>query len=99
MIERIEKKILEIRKEPEAVRMRYLLLCLGVTMFFVVIIWVFSLKESVNNISQQELNITIPKLPNEEGKSLESLLKNNEALQTKPEGATPQTIFEQGAQQ
>lgn len=97
MIERIEKKIVEIRKQPEAVRMRYLLLCLGVTMFFVVIIWIFSLKESVNNVSNQELNITIPKLPVEDSKSLETLMKNNEALQTRPEGTMPQTIFEQEA--
>ncbi len=98
MIERIEKKILEIREQPEAVRMRYLFLCLGVTMFFVVIIWVFSLKESVNNISQQELNISLPAMPVEKGKSLESLMENNESLKTKPEGKGLEEILQPEAQ-
>jgi hypothetical protein len=94
MFERIEKKILDIREQPEAVRMRYLLLCLGVTMFFVVLIWVFSLKESVSNISKENLNVSLPTLPAESSKSLESLVNNNESLKTKPEGTTPQTMFE-----
>lgn len=94
MFERIEKKILNIRQQPEAVRMRYLLLCLGVTMFFVVIIWIFSLKESISSISREGLNVPLPTLPTDNAKSLESLVKNNEALQAKPEGLTPQEIFE-----
>ncbi|MEK9173904.1 MAG: hypothetical protein AAB845_01425 [Patescibacteria group bacterium] len=94
MIERIEKKILEIREQPEAVRMRYLLLCLGVTMFFVVIIWAFSLKESVNDISKESFNVPLPTLPVEEGKSLQSLMESNEALKTKPEGAGLEEILQ-----
>lgn len=98
MIERIEQKILEIREQPEAVRMRYLFLCLGVTMFFVVIIWLFSLKESVNTISRQELNISLPAMPLEKGQSLESLVENNESLKTKPEGKGVEAILQPEAQ-
>mgnify|MGYP003556618681 FL=1 len=94
MIERIEKKILEIREQPEAVRMRFLFLCLGIIFFFVVIICIFSLKESVNNLSQQELNISLPAMPVEKGKSLESLMENNESLKTKPEGKGVEEILQ-----
>ncbi len=84
MIEHIEKKILTIREQPESVRMRYLLLCLTVTMFFIVSIWIFSLKESARDISRTNIKSSLPELKVEDKiHSLESLGKD------KPLGSTP----------
>jgi hypothetical protein len=99
MLDRIEKKILDIRNQPEPVRMRYLLMSLLVTMFFVVIIWIFSLKESVRDISNTNINVSLPALPLEKGQSLESLVEQNKALGGSPKGNTEQTnLFEDAAQ-
>lgn len=97
MLEWIEKKILEIRQEPEPVRMRYLLLCLGVTMAFVILIWIFSLQESVHNISRTQ--VTLPTLPDTET-SLESLRENQKALGVpSKEGVETTNLFQKEDQQ
>jgi hypothetical protein len=47
----IWKKIEEVRRQPEAVRMRYALVCLAVSMLFVIGIWMLSVNESFHSVS------------------------------------------------
>ena len=42
----INKKIEEIRQQPEHVRIRYVWIAVAVSMFFIILIWLFSLNES-----------------------------------------------------
>jgi hypothetical protein len=49
----ISDKIEEIRKKPEHVRMRYVWASVAVTMFFIFIIWLFSLQEIFKSTSPQ----------------------------------------------
>ena len=44
MFDEIEQKVEEIREQPEHVRMRYVWLAVGVTMFLVIFIWLISLR-------------------------------------------------------
>ena len=50
----INKKIEEIRQKPEYIRLRYVWGGVAISMFFIVIIWVFSLNESANKIKPAE---------------------------------------------
>ncbi|MCW1888019.1 MAG: hypothetical protein KIH67_000475 [Candidatus Moranbacteria bacterium] len=75
MLTRLEKKIQFIREQPESVRMRYLFICLFASMFFILVIWLFSLKESVSEITKTK--IVLPENKMEEGQSLESLLNKD----------------------
>ena len=43
----IQDKIEEIRQKPEHERMRYVWIMVSVSMFFVIIIWVVSLKDNL----------------------------------------------------
>lgn len=47
----ISDKIEEIRRKPEHIRMRYVLGGVAVSMFFIVIIWLFSLSETMKKSS------------------------------------------------
>jgi len=42
----LQNKIEEIRKKPEHIRLRYVWALVAVSMFFIIIIWFFSLKNS-----------------------------------------------------
>jgi hypothetical protein len=65
-------------------------------MFFVIIIWIFSLKESVRDISNTNVNVSLPTLPLEKGQSLESLVEQNKPLGGSPkEDAQQMNIFQQ----
>lgn len=44
------KKIEEIRQKPEHIRLRYVWGSVAVSMFFIIIIWIFSLNNSINKI-------------------------------------------------
>ena len=82
MLTRLEKKIQFIREQPEPVRMRYLFLCLCVAMFFIVIIWLFSLQESVSEIAKTKVVLPQTNIQND-AKSLQSLLNKDLPLQIK----------------
>lgn len=96
MFERIEQKILDIRQQPESVRMRYLLICLVSTMFFVILIWIFSLKETARDISRTQ-NIPLPAF-SETAKSLESLKESNASLGTPQNETDLRALLEQSAE-
>ena len=59
----ISKKIEEIRKKPEHVRLRYVWGAVVVSMFFIILIWVFSIKQNIK--SSKENNLIIPDLKSE----------------------------------
>jgi hypothetical protein len=77
MLRAIEKKILYIREQPENVRMRYLFMCLGASMFFILVIWLFSLKEAATEITKTKIPLPPLEEVKEEGKSLQSLVKKD----------------------
>lgn len=52
MIESLFEKIATIRKEPDHVRMRYVVLCVTVSMIFIVGIWLLSVQESVSTAAR-----------------------------------------------
>jgi len=61
MFEKIEKKVDDIREEPEHIRIRYVWLAVFVTMFLVIFIWLTSIKTNFTQIqnnpkSQQEID-------------------------------------------
>lgn len=47
----INKKIEEIREKPEHIRMRYVWGCVIVSMLFIFLIWIFSVKENFSSIN------------------------------------------------
>jgi hypothetical protein len=48
----IWEKIEEARRQPEPVRMRYALICIAVSMLFVIGIWMLSVRESFHSVSR-----------------------------------------------
>ncbi|MEI8103762.1 MAG: hypothetical protein WCG84_02575 [Candidatus Moraniibacteriota bacterium] len=97
------KKIEHIRQQPEAVRLRYVWLCVSVSMFFVFAIWILSVQTNFpkmpsitetlpNNTSQENPSTTAPSLQ-------EMLQKSTSATgtTTTPEAAnTPNTTDASG---
>jgi len=69
----IQRKIEEIRRQPEHVRMRYVWIFTAVSMAFVVAIWVFSLAAPTN----QERESTEEIIP---GEILEGLKEETDSL-------------------
>jgi hypothetical protein len=77
----ISDKINEIRQKPEHIRLRYVWAAVAVSMFFIVIVWLFSLQETFKN--------SAPKLDTEDSiknqwqeykenmPSIEEFMKNN----------------------
>ncbi|HIP49959.1 MAG TPA: hypothetical protein EYG99_00740 [Candidatus Pacebacteria bacterium] len=93
MFDKIEKKVDNIREQPEHIRMRYVWLAVGVTMFLIIFIWLVSLRTSflqinTNTKSQEDID-NIKKRINEldpnnltpikEPISIDELLENNAA--------------------
>ena|SRR3989344_19007 len=81
MLERVWKKVEHVRAQPEHVRLRYVLVCLAVSMVFILGIWFLSLKESVMNASRDLPKPSDAKLFPEGTPSLKDLLESNAPLQ------------------
>lgn len=77
------EKIEQIRKEPEHIRKRYVIICLSVAMVFIIGIWLLSLKESFHNVARE-----IPEAA-EEGKDLLPTGEGTPSLNTLLEQASP----------
>ena len=56
MLEKIGKKIEEIRKKPEHVRLRYVWILVSVIMVFIIIVWIFSLQESFSQTRTSDIS-------------------------------------------
>lgn len=88
MFKALEKKILFIRQQPEEIRMRYLFVCLFVSMFFIIIIWLFSLQESAREITKTKIILPPTEEIKNEGKSLEALINSDQPLRVDSQGST-----------
>lgn len=53
----LNEKIKEIRQKPELVRLRYVWSAVAVFMFLVIILWVFSLKETLSRAANETQSI------------------------------------------
>lgn len=65
-MERLLDKIEAIRREPEHIRMRYVMLSVLVSMAFVVLLWIFSVYEGFRSAVDQPAGIpgmNLPKAP------------------------------------
>ncbi|MCD6149403.1 hypothetical protein J7J13_01280 [bacterium] len=49
----LNKKIDEIRSKPEHIRLRYVWGAVGICMTFVLVLWVFSVRETIKTMSNQ----------------------------------------------
>ena len=49
----INKKIDEIRNKPEHIRLRYVWGAMAVSMFFILILWIFSVRDIFRNMNTQ----------------------------------------------
>lgn len=83
MRKKIVEKIAEIRQKPEHVRVWYAWASVGVVMFFVIIIWIFTLQENLRESSPTEdVKKIQSRLPLHDGqdekKSLEEIFKDQE---------------------
>lgn len=58
----IAEKLEEIRKQPEHIRMRYLLACVFVCMVFVFFLWIVSLRQNFENMKNGNgaQKVTVP---------------------------------------
>ncbi len=85
MLDALRKKIEAIQSEPEAVRFRYLMICLTVSMLFIVGIWLITVKEGFETISGGAEEVG-PLLPDTGlgTRSLEDLMEGG--LEVGPEG-------------
>lgn len=85
MQDRLRRKIEEIRQQPEHVRVWYAWVGVAIVMFFVVVIWIFTLQESFRKAIPE----TAAKIPSKAGQmkgsgsgseSLEDLSKSGQPL-------------------
>lgn len=51
MFDQIEKKVEDIRKQPEHIRVRYVWGAVAITMFFVIFIWLLSMKTNFTQLN------------------------------------------------
>lgn len=56
----INKKIEEIRQQPEHIRLRWVWGAVAVSMFFIIIVWIFSLSDSIGKIKSSNNNNELP---------------------------------------
>lgn len=62
-MERLFDKIEAIRREPEHIRMRYVMLSVAVSMVFVVLLWALSVYEGFRSAADQPAGIPGMELP------------------------------------
>ncbi len=80
----ISDKIEEIRKKPEHIRLRYVWAGVAVVMFFIIIIWIFSLQEAFkNSIPEPEESAS---LKNQWESAKENMPSIEEFTQNNPQG-------------
>lgn len=92
-----------LRQKPEAIRTRYLFFSVGVSFFFIAIIWIFSLKTSLGSITQDETVGTfaesIQNITKGAPASLDDLIKTGKTLTeqgntTNKESTSPENRIE-----
>lgn len=94
----LEQWIDEVRQRPEHIRMRYVFICVAVSMALVVGVWLLSVTESFQTAATdmsgtaESVNTMLPK-PGD--LSLDQLLKGNETLGTEKQTISGEQFFEE----
>ncbi len=84
MRERIERKIEEIRQKPEHVRVWYAWAGVFVVMFFVILIWIFTLRENLSRSAPvDDVKKIQERIPSGASKPTEEIKSLDEALNSK----------------
>lgn len=95
---RIWEKIEYVRRQPEHIRMRYLLGCLSVSMLFILVIWILTLHESFTAISKDAPNVIEQgkeALPEAPAQSLNDLMEQSESLRVEGSASGEEGFFEE----
>lgn len=90
-------KIEAIRKEPEHVRMRYVFLCLAVSMIFIVGVWILSLSESLHSVTKNTSGVIETgraSVPENNVPSLNDLFNRADTLQVEGKETTGEEFFQ-----
>lgn len=77
----INDKLEEIRKKPEHIRLRYVWAMVAISMFFVIIIWFFSLKSSQTETAPVMNSIDTSKITDQLNVGKQSLENASEGFQ------------------
>ncbi len=89
----ISDKIEKIRRQPEHVRLRYVWAGVAIVMFFIIIIWIFSLQEAFKNSIPEPKESALLKNQWESAKenmpSIEEFMQNNPQSNINNEIAPP----------
>lgn len=72
MFDLMERKIDEIRRQPEKIRFRYVLVMVAVVMVLVVFVWIFNLKESLKGSVVDDAQTIRQVLPERQPESSEA---------------------------
>lgn len=95
----LQKKIEEIRRQPESVRMRYVLIAVSFSMLFIIGVWFLSVEASVFTIKKEIPTI----LGNEEKESnipsLNDLFKKADPLRLDEKTVDGEEFFSQQLQE
>jgi hypothetical protein len=93
----INRKIEEIRQKPEHIRLRYIWGLVSISMLFVIIIWVLSIKESAKNL-RSDNNVNLPDFSQsleeigsikDSAPSIDALMKNTQNATNASNEPTP----------
>ena len=88
----INRKLEEIRQKPEHIRMRYVWGAVAVSMFLIILIWIFSFKNTFESASPDK--VTLPDLKSayesskQELPSIQNFIDKNSTTSGSGEGAT-----------
>jgi len=89
----LQRKLAEIRRKPEHVRLRYTYAAVAISMFFILLLWIFSLSGSIKKTTIQKQNV-FEGLDNQK-KSLQDattdVKKSLDSLSSNLQNATPET--------
>jgi predicted PurR-regulated permease PerM len=77
----IQNKIEEIRKKPEHIRLRYVWAMVAISMFFIIIIWFFSLKASQTQTAPVTSGIDTSAITDQLNQGKESIQSAGEGFQ------------------
>jgi hypothetical protein len=62
-MERLIEKIEAIRREPEHIRMRYVMISVLISMFLILLLWIFSIYEGFRSVADQPVSVPVLNLP------------------------------------
>ena len=94
----ISEWIENVKQKPEPVRLRYVVVCAGVTMLLVVGVWSLSMSESLRSLSsgaQEAADASQGLLPKASDFSLDALLSGEKSLDERKKEVSGELFFQQ----